>query len=79
MFMVEVYGKKARQINVQDLASYPGPLVSSIRGQVEQGAHYIRKSLIYSMRKAFLEKAVVELVVLPRMFEKVSRSLSTIH
>ena len=30
--------------------------------QIEQGAHYIRKSLIYSMRKAFLEHAVVELV-----------------
>ena len=29
---------------------------------VEQGAHYIRKSLIYSMKKAFLEKEVVELV-----------------
>ena len=28
---------------------------------IEQGAHYIRKSLIYSARKAFLEKAVVEL------------------
>ena len=31
-------------------------------GQIEQGAHNIRKSLIYSMRKAFLERAVVELV-----------------
>ena len=31
-------------------------------GQVEQGVHYIRKSLIYSTRKAFLECAVVELV-----------------
>ena len=31
-------------------------------GQVEQGAHYIRKSLIYSTRKAFLKKVVVELV-----------------
>ena len=30
--------------------------------QIEQGVHYIRKSLIYSMRKAFLERAVVELV-----------------
>ena len=30
--------------------------------QIEQGANYIIKSLIYSMRKAFLEKAVVELV-----------------
>ena len=30
--------------------------------QIEQGAHYIRKSLIYSMRKAFLEHAVVDLV-----------------
>ena len=27
----------------------------------QQGAHHIRKSLIYSTRKAFLEKAVVEL------------------
>ena len=30
-------------------------------GQIEQGAHYIRKSLIY-LKKAFLERAVVELV-----------------
>ena len=30
--------------------------------QIEQGAHHIRKSLIYSTRKAFLERAVVELV-----------------
>ena len=42
--------------------------------------HYIRKSLIYSTRKVFLEKAVIELVYkLTRsstaMFEKVSRSL----
>ena len=29
-------------------------------GQIEQGVHYIRKSLIYSTRTAFLEKAVVE-------------------
>ena len=36
-------------------------IVSSF-GQIEQGVHYIRKSLIYSTRKAFLEKAVVELV-----------------
>ena len=35
--------------------------VSSVP-QVEQGAHYIRKFLIYSKRKAFLVKAVVELV-----------------
>ena len=28
---------------------------------IEQGAHYIRKSLINSTRKAFLENAVVEL------------------
>ena len=31
-------------------------------GQIEQGAHYIRKSLIYSTRKAFLEHTVVEIV-----------------
>ena len=31
-------------------------------GQIEQGVHCISKSLNYSMRKAFLEKAVVELV-----------------
>ena len=31
-------------------------------GQIEQGVHCIRKSLNYSTRKAFLEKAVVELV-----------------
>ena len=31
-------------------------------GQIEQGAHYIRISLIYSTRKAFVEKVVVELV-----------------
>ena len=30
--------------------------------QIEQGTHYIRKFLIYSKRKMFLEKAVVELV-----------------
>ena len=36
-------------------------IVSSF-GQIEQDAHLIWKSLIYSMRKAFLEKAVVELV-----------------
>ena len=35
--------------------------VSSIR-QIEQDVHYIGKSLIYSMRKAFLERVVVELV-----------------
>ena len=34
----------------------------SYPGQIEQGVHYIRKSLIYSTRTAFLEKAVVELV-----------------
>ena len=33
-------------------------LVSSFR-QIEQGAHYIRKFLIYSTSKAFLEKVVV--------------------
>ena len=33
-----------------------------LSGEIEQGAQYIRKSLIYSTRKAFLEKAVVELV-----------------
>ena len=38
-------------------------IVSSMPSeQIEQGAHYIRISLIYSTRKAFLEKAVVELV-----------------
>ena len=31
-------------------------------GQIEHGVHYIRKCLIYLTRKAFLEKAVVELV-----------------
>ena len=31
-------------------------------GQIEQGAHYIRKILIYLTKKAFLEKAVVEQV-----------------
>ena len=36
-------------------------IVSSF-GQIEQGAPYIRKSLIYSMRKVFVEHAVVELV-----------------
>ena len=30
--------------------------------QIEQGAHYIGKSLMYSMRKVFLECSVVELV-----------------
>ena len=29
---------------------------------IEQGAHYIRKSLIYLMRIVFLEKAAVEIV-----------------
>ena len=29
---------------------------------MEQGEHSIRKSLIYSTKKAFLERAVVELV-----------------
>ena len=32
-------------------------------GQIEQGAHYIRKSLIYLTRKVFLECAVVELAI----------------
>ena len=36
-------------------------IVSSYR-EIEQGAYYIGNSLIYSMRKAFLELAVVELV-----------------
>ena len=36
-------------------------IVSSFR-EIEQGAYYIGKSLIYLMREAFLEKAVVELV-----------------
>ena len=31
-------------------------------GQIEQGAHYIRKSSIYSTIKVFPEHAVVELV-----------------
>ena len=43
--------------------------------------HYIRKSLIYSMRRAFLEDAVVEVVYkfdvsLPLVFEKVNRPLN---
>ena len=43
--------------------------------------HYIRKSLIYSMRKAFLEDAMVEVVYkfdgsLLLVFEKVSRPLN---
>ena len=38
-----------------------GVFVSSFR-QIEQGAHYIRKSLIYSAVKAFPERAVVDLV-----------------
>ena len=42
--------------------------------------YYIRKSLIYSMRKAFLEREVVELVYKfneksTRVFNKVSRPL----
>ena len=37
-------------------------IMMSSFGQTEQGAHEIRKSLIYSTRKAFLERAVVELV-----------------
>ena len=47
-------------------------------GQKEQGVHKIKKSLIYSIRKAFLEHAVLELVYtrsLLRVFEKVSQSL----
>ena len=36
-------------------------IVSSF-GQVEQGVHYIRKSLNYSTRRAFLEYTVVELI-----------------
>ena len=36
-------------------------IVSSVQ-QIEEGAHYIRKFLIYAKRKAFLERAVVELV-----------------
>ena len=36
-------------------------IVSSFE-QIEQGTHYIRKYLIYSTRKAFLERTVVELV-----------------
>ena len=35
-------------------------IVSSIQ-TIREGVHYIRKSLIYSTRKAFLEKAMVEL------------------
>ena len=31
-------------------------------GQIEEGVHYIRKFLIYSMKKVFLEREVVELV-----------------
>ena len=34
-------------------------IVSSFR-QIEQVAHHMRKSLIYSMRKVFMEYAVVE-------------------
>ena len=46
-------------------------------GQIEQGVHYIRKSLIYSTRTTFLEKAVVELVYKfdKKSYQKVSRSL----
>ena len=36
-------------------------IVSSIR-QIEQGAPYIRKSLIYLTKKPLLKKAVVELI-----------------
>ena len=37
--------------------------------------HFIGTSVIYSMRKVFLERKVVELVYKFDMFEKVSRSL----
>ena len=30
--------------------------------QIRHGAHFIRKSLIYSTRKVFLEKVLLELV-----------------
>ena len=43
----------------------------------EQGAHLIGKSLIYSMRKAFLEKAVVELIY--KFHEKSYRECLTIE
>ena len=46
-------------------------MVSSF-GQIEQDAHQIGKF----MRKGFLEKAVVELVYKPRMFENVRQSLN---
>ena len=37
-------------------------------GQIEQSAHYVVKSLINSMRKVFLECAVVEVVY--KFYEK---------
>ena len=37
-------------------------IILSFFGQIEQGVHYIGKILIYSMRKVFLDHAVVELV-----------------
>ena len=49
-------------------------IIMSSFGQIEQGAHSIRKSLIYSTRKVFLERAVTinSTRSLPRVFEKVS-------
>ena len=37
-------------------------IIMSSFGEREQGAHKIRKSLIYSTRKVFLERVVVKLV-----------------
>ena len=36
-------------------------IIMSSLGQLEQGTHQIKKFLIYSMRKVFLEHAVVKL------------------
>ena len=38
-------------------------IIMSSFGQLEQGAHQIKKFLIYSMRKVFLERAVVKLAL----------------
>ena len=52
------HGKSLALMTILDSVT----VIMSSFGQIEQGAHYIRKSLIYSTRKTFLERAVVELV-----------------
>ena len=54
--------KASSRVNFLNDDTYKWTVIVSSFRQIEQGAHHMRNSLIYSTGKAFLEHAVVELV-----------------